>query len=283
MGVYALAQVPFARGVRGYEEQVLTTFALPLEALQVRGRLVRYDHDSAQRDRPAAVLESARRVARAGAAFEAPDPWDARQLLALHAPIFEVDQALPADLIGQVRRDADGVAIVDTARPVIYGRVAFTRFEGRVLPQVVYTAWFPGRPKSSPFDVLGGAWDAIVWRATLDEDGVPLLFDTMHACGCYHMFFPTPRLEPRPRPDTLEEWALVPQRLPELAPGERLRVRVASGSHYVERVIVGDATAELRYAIEPESRLRSLPAAGGTARSLYGPDGIVAGSERGER
>jgi hypothetical protein len=166
---------------------------------------------------------------------------------------------------------------------VVYGRVSFTRFAGEVRPQVVYTAWFPGRPRTSAFDVLGGDWDALVWRATLDDAGRPLVFDTMHACGCYHMFFPTARVAERPRPDSLDEWALVPRRLPAHAAGERVRLRVASRTHYLERVMVGEGAAAQRYDIVPERTLRSLAAPDGSARSLYGPDGIVPGSERGER
>lgn len=286
LGLYPLTRIPFAAGVRAYEEGVLATFAAALETLPAAGRPVSYgpaERAGAERLDARLAAETAARVAGAGAAFAAPGPSDVAQLLALHAPIIEVDQALPEDRIGAVRRGAGGGAHVDTEVPVVYGRVSFTRFAGEVRPQVVYTAWFPGRPRVSAFDVLGGDWDALVWRATLDDAGRPLVFDTMHACGCYHMLFPTARVAERPRPDSLDEWALVPQRLPALAAGERVRLRVASGTHYLERVLLGDGAVAQRYDIVPERALRSLVAPDGTARSLYGPDGIVPGSERGER
>lgn len=31
---------------------------------------------------------------------------------------------------------------------------------------------------------------------TLAPDGEPLLYDSIHRCGCYHKFFPTPRARP---------------------------------------------------------------------------------------
>ncbi len=216
-------------------------------------------------------------------AFEAPDIADVQTLLAAHAPAFEVDEALPADRIGYVRRAGEGAPEVDTAQPLIYGRVAYTRFAGRVHLQLVYTAWFPARPKVSTFDMLGGDWDGVVWRVTLDADSRPLAYDTMHACGCYHMFFVTPRLDVRPRPDTLDEWALIPQRVDELEPGRRVRLRIASRTHYVERVLADDAPADRSFGIVPDTQLRSLPFGDAPRRSLYGPDGLVAGSERGER
>jgi hypothetical protein len=283
LGLYAVTRVPFAWGVRDYERDVRATFAQPVESLPLRGTLVRHGPAYPERAAPAEARAITARVAAAGARFAVPEREDVDALLALHAPILEIDAAVPEDAIGIVRRDAGGAPFVDVARPAVYGRVVFTRFEGRVLPQAVYTAWFPGRPRTSAVDLLGGDWDGLVWRVTLDTDGAPLVFDTMHACGCYHMFFPTARLAMRPRPDTLDEWALAPQSLPAPAAGEPVRLRVASRTHYVQRVAIGSPPPERTYTLVPETRLRLLTATDGRSRSLYGPDGIVAGSERGER
>jgi hypothetical protein len=105
----------------------------------------------------------------------------------------------------------------------------------------------------------------------------------MHACGCYHQFFPTPRVHPRPRPPTLDEWAFVPQTLPAIEAGSALRLRVASRTHYLVRVQTGPAAAGRVYALHPASDLRSLAGADGTHRPLFGPDGLLPGSERTER
>jgi hypothetical protein len=70
----------------------------------------------------------------------------------------------------------------------------------RLLLQLVYTIWFPERPPRRPVDFLAGRLDGIVWRMTLAPDGEPLLYDSIHPCGCYHLFFPTPRTRPRPSP-----------------------------------------------------------------------------------
>ncbi len=58
------------------------------------------------------------------------------------------------------------------------------------------------------------------------------------------VFFPTPRARPLEPPRALEEWAFVP---PRVAEGERPVVRLASGTH-----------------------------------GAFGPDGLIAGSERAE-
>ncbi len=62
-------------------------------------------------------------------------------------------------------------------------------------------------------------------------------------------------------------------------------LRVESGTRYLRRVLVEpSATLGARtYAITPEDRLRHLARSDGTRRSLYGEDGLVAGTERSER
>jgi hypothetical protein len=106
----------------------------------------------------------------------------------------------------------------------------------------------------------------------------------MHNCGCYHLFYPSPRLAPRERGGEWEEAAFAPQPLPPLAAGERYALRVASGTHYVQRVLAVPASGEgVRYALDDYDRLRAIPLAGGGHRGLFRPDGIVPGSERGER
>ena len=124
--------------------------------------------------------------------------------------------------------DSAGVPQVDTGAPVVYRRLAYTRFQGRTLMQLVYTAWFPERPPESLYDILAGQLDGLVFRVTLDTDGRPLAYDTIHPCGCYHMFFPTGLVRPLDAPDPREEWAFVPATLPVIEAGTRVAVRMAS-------------------------------------------------------
>jgi hypothetical protein len=167
---------------------------------------------------------------------------------------------------------------------VVFARAAHTRFAGRVLLQLVYTIWFPERPPASPGDILAGRLDGVMWRVTLDDDGAPLVFDSIHPCGCYHLFVPTARVVAKPPQPTLDEQALVPATLPALAAGAAVTVFVASGTHYVRAVRVGEppVAAPIRYRFAREDALRTLAHPDGGTRSLYGPDGIVAGTARAE-
>jgi hypothetical protein len=96
----------------------------------------------------------------------------------------------------------------------VYRRLAFTRYGGRTLVQLVYMIWFTERPQNSSLDPLSGKLDGIAFRVTLNQSGRPLVYDSIHLCGCYHMFFPTPWVRPIPPPDPKVEWAFVPRTLP---------------------------------------------------------------------
>jgi hypothetical protein len=172
---------------------------------------------------------------------------------------------------------------VDTEVPVVYRRLAHTRFGGRTLLQLVYTAWFPERPPESSTDILAGHLDGLVVRVTLDTDGRALAYDTIHPCGCYHMFFPTGLVRLVDAPNPREEWAFVPATLPVLEAGQRVAVRMASKNHYVVSVRPAEGAAGETYAFAEDDELRSLPLPGSGTRSLFGPDALVASSVRRER
>jgi hypothetical protein len=205
--------------------------------------------------------------------------------------VFEIERpregAVPAfDRFGVPHWPSRSAVVpqVDTGAPAVYRRDAFTLYRGRLLPQRVYTLWFPERPPRGALDVLAGALDGVIVRITLSPDGrVPLLVDTIHACGCWHLFFPAASLRLRDGAPTREEWAYTPAPLPAWAPGERLVVRIASATHHVTGLGTSTDRAGHAYALHDEQRLRALPLPEGGSRSLYGPDGLVPGTERAER
>ncbi len=179
---------------------------------------------------------------------------------------------------------ADEVAI-NTALPVVYLKTSRARFEGDEVLQLNYVMWFSSRPAASPFDLFAGAIDGLTWRVTLGRDGTPLIYDAMHNCGCYDQFFPTAALRRVSPANRYEEPPLV---APQIGPGAPRRViRLASRTHYTQRIYAlaakDRAVAGTHYSFANYDALRSLPVSGGGRRSLFGPDGLVPGTERGER
>jgi hypothetical protein len=285
VGLYALASVPFAYGVSRYQAGVQATFDTPLEQLPVSGKLVRY----APRE---SVTLTAIEVAAilAGAAtgplgIPRPEGAPLERLTSAFAPVLEIDESDANDRPGFPTPGEGGPPTVDVGRPMAFTRVAYARVGEHVLLQLVYSFWFPARPERSPLDPLAGRLDGLTWRVTLAPDGNPVLFDTMHNCGCYHMFFPTPRVRLRGQPYTIEETAFAPQRLPALPPGDRIVLRIASGTHYLERITLAapDGAGARGYGLTGDDTLRSLRGPDGTHQSLFRGDGIVPGTERGER
>jgi len=284
VGLYWLTRIPFANGVRDWHRDVYATFALPLDALPVTGRLAAYASPpgSLTGGEPAALL------ARASAnPLGIPEPRgdDLESLFRAFAPGFVVDTRSAADLPGELGWGEDGLPSVVSRAPVVYRRVSHTRYEGRALLQLNYAIWFPERPLGAGWDILGGRLDGVLWRVTLGPGGEPWMFDTIHHCGCYHQFFPTPQAVLKEQPDTLDEPALVPQTLPRVGPHTRITLRLEAGTHYVQRVVLdaGLPGKAVEYVFADDDVLRSVSLKEGGRRSVFRPDGIVPGSERGER
>jgi hypothetical protein len=285
LGVYAFSRLAFASGIRRQEAEMREAFARE-PAIPAVATLIRYapppPAQPLARARVAAILERS-----AINPLHIPEPGDPElaELLAAYAPSFEVVVQADYDRPGALRWTREGgMPRVDAADLAVYAHPAWTRYRDRVLLQLVYTVWFPERPPQQDGDILAGKLDGLVWRVTLAPDGEPLVYDSIHPCGCYHLFFPTPRAHPRPAPDDSEEWMFSPQAMPRVASGERPLVRVASATHYVERVgLVRGSDSLARYELRPYAALRSLQRFGPGRESAFGEDGLVAGSERAER
>ena len=288
LGLYPLAAMPFAMGVRRYEAAITTTFKIPIAELPRRGRLVHYTAWIAERTPPArpGCGDARPRGAQPASAFHFLRLAEQRQLAETFAPDVVVDEVDENDRVGAPAFAPDGTRTIGLDQPVAFVRFTTARMGSRMLPQIVYTFWFKARPLNSTFDLLGGRLDGLLWRVTLGEDGKPRLFDSIHPCGCYHQFFPTPQAAPRELPPTIEETAFIPQRLPTLGAGDRVQLRVESGTHFLQRIVIGARAASepsRTYALNDDDQLRRLPFPDGGTRSFFGPDGIVPGSERGER
>ena len=188
-------------------------------------------------------------------------------LAARYAPVLSIETRGAFDAPGtpQWREQA---LTVDPAAPAVYYLPSYARVQGRMLVQLNYFIWFSGRGRGD------ARIDGLIWRVTLDEDGMPLMFDSIHAGGHDQLWFP---LAPWAVRSDVHDGALAPQR--EIPQGP-LALRLRSGSHEVLRLIArGDTPASTHaYALHPYEDLLTLPLRGGGTRSLFDPQGRVTGS-----
>jgi hypothetical protein len=293
LGMYPLTRLAFAAGIRGWHRETLEQFAVPVNKLPERGpRMIYAPAQDAPADVPTGWVAPAQAAALGLPALSAED---AIRLLHQNAPSIAVETASDDDWLGQLVWTTPTQIGVDTRRPAAYARIAYAALGARVHVQLIYTFWFPARPAvggfAGSFDVLAGPLDGLIWRVTLDRDmRTPLLYDTIHPCGCYHLFFPADKLRartaPPPEQGRFDEGLFVPQAAPPLAAGQRLQILLESRTHYVQRLlaVVGTAAASAQtYTLLDENALRALPHPAGGTRSAYGEDGLIAGSERTER
>ena len=78
----------------------------------------------------------------------------------------------------------------------------------------------------------------------------------------------------------------MPTALPAIKIGQSVQVRLAASSHYLVDIRAHDevqSTTDIRYQLRDDNDLRALPLAGNASKSLFESDGLIAGTERGER
>ena len=302
LGIYPLTKYPFFRGVEGWQHNAALEIQDVLSKTPTKMRITRY----VPLTRPStpqpieniiSKFKRADKNALGAATIASFSDADWQKLFETYAPIYEIETATDDDRIGMLQwrtgietnRIQDNTPVVNTDRPISYRRVAYTRINGKTFAQLVYSVWFPSRPRRQPLDLLSGSLDSIIWRVTLDEDGTPLIYDSIHACGCYHMFFPTSRMQLKPAPAAHMEWAFVPIAMPAVEATQRVTLRLAAESHYIVGVGVApgkNSIAEnpgIVYEWRDDDELRRLDAGRDQTRSIFQSSGIIAGTERGER
>ncbi|MFY0613345.1 MAG: hypothetical protein JXQ99_17565 [Hyphomicrobiaceae bacterium] len=292
LGAYPLTSIPVNQGWQRWKAKNLPSFNRRLADQPSLGRLVEYyPTSSAAVLRRQEVRSLLNKSQQSLLGIPEPSGVDLKRLLNTFAPIWRIDTVEDYDRPGvPTWRRWAASPHVDVRRPVTFGRISHAILDNKVHLQLNYSIWFRKRPSSGPLDLLSGNLDGVVWRVTLGNDGRPLIYDSIHLCGCYHFLFPVGsrfKKERAERNPNLKEVPAIISGL--LAPrhGQRMTLRLASGSHYLlSAAVTNTQSANIprhKYALENETVLRTLPFNGTQRRSLYRSDGLIAGTQRLER
>lgn len=283
VGAYPLAAWLAEVSLDELHRELNKPFQMPSGQLPVSGKLIRYQPN------PATTLTSREISGMLEAAYQNPlhipvlKPGQLARLFGHFAPAWEIDTSNSQDLIGTVTFDSSDKPKVDTGKPTVYVRQAYTRFHGKNLLQLIYQIWLPAREKTGLFDLYGGDLDSVIWRVTLNRQGVPIAYDSIHACGCYYLLFPAKGY--RPLSDAEEaEPVLAPKQITVDPYQNRLLIRLAARTHYLQQISELKAALNTKlYRLTAYNRLRTLELAGGQRRNLFGTEGIIDISQRNER
>jgi hypothetical protein len=287
-GLYPLTAFPAYFGYEAWKRDNLQTFTMSEDGLQESGDWLIYAPSGAGA-KPANI--KAVNISQDKFGRLLPTVAELEALAQQYAPKLRIDTRSDSDLIGlPALQSRDARSEVDLSTPVMFYRLSHTYFGGEWVPQLVYSVWFPERPKVGFLDILAGHLDALIWRVTLNRDGAPIMADSIHGCGCYHMFFPTngvKRLH-APEDDDIRETAETPAGFLEAETLAQPVLWIDDTSHYLLAVTQDDTQGERSSAIpvvlQPGQDLTSLPLADGTGyASLYDKDGFIPGTDRLER
>jgi hypothetical protein len=280
LGLYPLTSLFVSNGVRSWHSEARRTFSTepPVGWPAIRHVPERSTGLPAKRE----IVGSAKRDALGIPIYSS---TDLEAIFWMHAPIWEVQTEAEYDRIGAPTWTPGGTLDIDIHQPTAYTLLSFTRFGKEILTQLNYIIWFPARPKERALDIYGGLLDGVNYRVTLDKNGKPLLYETIHNCGCYYEAYPTGRLRVREKIDYAEPPLIL--KAPELTSAtERMTVAMETRTHYVRHLYPAPRRPHpetVVYSLADYSALRSLPDPKGGRRSMFGPDSLAPGSERLER
>lgn len=125
---------------------------------------------------------------------------DEQTQLLQHAPIFIIEESdKPYNRIGtptaRMERQDEEVIFVDPRSAVIYAEQRKFSTSRDTYTNLIYRIHFSRTPFALfPFQITAGENVGLFVVVTLNSSNFPVLYTTVHTCGCYLAFIPTSRL-----------------------------------------------------------------------------------------
>lgn len=231
---------------------------------------------------------------------------DDEALLARFAPVIAVEHKDAvsydpnADRFGEVQMTGTDVPHaqprIDVEHPTVYTYVQQARIDGETVKQLVYTFWFPERPKlEGGFDPEVGTTQGAIIRVTLNAAHEPVIYENVSSCGCYYKVFPAAGLEKLAAqqfgaPLKRKHFSLendVPRKIdvnmPNLVEGRgRAIASYTAGTHDVASIAPFEGPGDRphrTYRLLPYEALENLPFNGSTI-SMFDEQGLVRSADR---
>lgn len=178
-----------------------------------------------------------------------------------HSPIYLIrDPDEPVNRISTVVVQAESKEKVVSLSPdaaTLYAEERQWSGSKGLYRNLIYRVHFQEVPNTFiPFHLTAGSNVGLFIIITLDARGRPLLYTTLHTCGCYLAFIPTTILSrdaypdkwPEPRQQVYGE--NLPAALPAITTGEKLHVLIRSKTHRVENIWVASKENQSNYPLE---------------------------------
>lgn len=195
-----------------------------------------------------------------------------RAMAQRHAPQLWIETRDENDLPAAPVFGDRGLTANPTINRVNY-LITYGRFGSDLLVQISYFLWFKSADGAST-----GPIDGLIWRVTLDNQYRPMTYESVHASGRDHHWYPVQPLRERRDESQSHEPDFI---APELAPADAPTLRMQAGTHALRRVVAWDQAAGASrhvYELRPYEELFTLARPQGGTRSLFGPDGLVPGA-----
>ncbi len=217
-------------------------------------------------------------------------------LLAKYAPVFWVEKyQVDYNRIGEVKAKTPQKIWIDPDSPILYAEQrSFSTSKGEYT-NLIYRVHFQKIPSGlSPFYLGAGKNVGLLLIVTLNKNQQPLLFTTMHTCGCYLAFLPTSFLPPQnlPKGWKSDRQEIYGESLPTFldyadnAPRtKRLQIRLRPETHRVMDLWLAAADSQPQPSalipLRPLSSLQQLPLKEGQTTSFYEQSGNRKGYVKG--
>ena len=289
LGLYPITLWPFKIGIATWHNKSKAEFAQHPETLNNFNTELQYqasiksDPITSYQDIAKILIRSSKNPLH----IPYPNRREAAQLFAHFAPVLIIKGRDKSDYVGKPSwQDEDFQdLVIDIQKPTAYRMISHTRFHHENLLQLNYTFWFESRKSRSAFDLLAGHIDGITYRITLAPSGKPLLYDVIHNCGCYYMAFPSPQLTLRQQNNIFQEAILVPKILDQAQIQNHMALTLSSGSHQVQQFFPAPTALQNSeyYTLHDYQELSTLKNSFGQSRSVFDTNGLIRGTERGER